>query len=70
MAYLVSGIKQEPRIYIGKAGIKIPFLERIDKIALGAIQIDVKTSNAVPTKEFINVKVDSFVRLFLLDLRR
>lgn len=45
----------------GKAGIKIPFLERMDKLALGAIQIDVKTGSAVPTAEYINVRVDSTV---------
>lgn len=61
VAYVISGLRKEPRIYIGKAGVKIPFLERLDKVALGAIQIDVKTSSAVPTAEFINVKVDSCV---------
>ena len=61
IAYVVSGLRKEPRIYIGKAGLKVPFLERLDKVALGAIQIDVKTSSAVPTKEYINIKVDSCV---------
>ena len=61
VAYVVSGLRKEPRIYIGKAGVKVPFLERLDKVALGAIQIDVKTSSAVPTKEYINIRVDSCV---------
>ena len=43
MAYIISGLHKKPRILIGKAGIKIPFLERVDKLSLGAIQIDVKT---------------------------
>ena len=46
---------------VGKAGIKIPFLERIDKLSLGAFQIDVKTKSPVPTAEFINVRIDSTV---------
>ena len=58
-AYIVSGIKKEPRIYIGKAGVRIPFFERIDKLALGTIPIDVKTSSAVPTNDFINIHVDA-----------
>ena len=63
MAYLISGVGKKPRILIGKAGIKIPFFERVDKLFLGAIQIDVKTSSSVPTAEFINVKVDSYVNV-------
>ena len=63
MAYLISGIQKEPRVLIGKAGIKVPFFERIDKLHLGAIQIDVKTSSAVPTAEYINIKVDSYVNV-------
>ena len=61
VAYVISGIRKKPRILIGQAGIRIPFFERVDKLALGAIQIDVKTKTAVPTAEYINVKVDSTV---------
>lgn len=61
IAYIISGLHKKPRILVGKAGIKIPFLERMDKLALGAIQIDVKTGSAVPTAEYINVRVDSTV---------
>ena len=61
IAYIISGLHKKPRILIGKAGIKIPFLERMDKLSLGAIQIDVKTRSAVPTAEYINVRVDSTV---------
>lgn len=61
VAYIISGLHRKPRILVGKAGIKIPFLERMDKLALGAIQIDVKTGSAVPTAEYINVRVDSTV---------
>ena len=61
VAYIISGLHKKPRILIGKAGIKIPFFERLDKLSLGAIQIDVKTKSAVPTAEYINVRVDSTV---------
>ena len=33
----------------------------MDKLDLGAFQIDVKTSSSVPTVEFINIKIDSTV---------
>lgn len=61
MAYIISGHHKKPRILIGKSGIKVPFFERLDRLSLGAIQIDVKTSSAVPTAEYINIKVDSTV---------
>lgn len=63
VAYVISGLRKKPRILIGQAGIRIPFFERVDKLALGAIQIDVKTSSSVPTAEYINVKVDSNVNV-------
>ena len=61
VAYVISGLRRKPRVLVGQAGIKIPFFERVDKLALGAIQIDVKTKTSVPTAEYINVKVDSTV---------
>lgn len=60
-ALIISGMHKKPRILIGKAGIRIPFFERVDNLSLGAIQIDVKTGSAVPTAEYINVRVDSTV---------
>ncbi|MBE6148306.1 MAG: flotillin family protein [Firmicutes bacterium] len=61
VAYIISGVRKNQRILVGKAGIKIPFFERLDKLALGAIQIDVKTGSSVPTAEYINVRIDSTV---------
>ena len=61
MAYIISGLHKNPRILVGKAGFKIPFFERLDQLSLGAVQIDVKTGSAVPTAEYINVRVDSTV---------
>ena len=62
-AYIISGVFKKPRILVGRAGIKIPFFERVDKLALGTIQIDVKTGSAVPTAEYINIRVDSNVNV-------
>ena len=63
VAYVISGVRKKPRVLVGRAGIRIPFFERVDKLALGAIQIDVKTKSAVPTAEYINVRVDSTVAI-------
>ena len=58
MVYLISGLRKEARVITGKATIRIPFLERVDKIPLKLIQIDVR-ANKVPTNDFINVDVDA-----------
>ena len=60
-AIIVSGYKSKPRIITGTATVKVPFLERRDKLTLRAIKIDVKTERPVPTNEFIDVSVDSVV---------
>ena len=61
-AYLISGFRK-PRILIGKAGIRIPFLERMDKLSLKMFSVDVKTTDYVPSAEYINVKVDATVKI-------
>ena len=33
-AIIISGLRKKQKILIGKAGIKIPFLERMDKLNL------------------------------------
>lgn len=48
-AYIISGLRKRPKILIGRAGVKIPFLEKKDELNLQLIPIDVKTSSAVPT---------------------
>ena len=63
MAYIISGIKKRSKIVIGKASIRIPFFERLDKLNLRLIPIDVKTSNAVPTADYININVDATVNV-------
>ena len=58
-AYIISGLRAQPRILIGRAGIKIPFFERVDKLYLGQMTVDIKTEQSVPTNDFINVNVDA-----------
>ncbi|MDQ0359485.1 flotillin family protein [Breznakia pachnodae] len=56
--YIISGLRKNAKYVIGRASIKIPFLERKDELELSLVQVDIKTETAVPTKEFINVRVD------------
>ena len=62
-AYIISGPHKEPKVICGKAGFRIPFVERLDRLYLGAIGVDVKTRSAVPTAEYINVFVDANVNI-------
>ena len=60
-AFIISGLRK--KIIIGKASVKLPFLERMDKLSLKLIAIDVKTTNAVPTADYINIQVDAAVNV-------
>ncbi len=60
-AFIISGLRK--KILIGKSGIKIPILERLDKLSLKLISVDVKTESAVPTADYINIQVDSVVNI-------
>lgn len=61
-AYIISGLKKKKTL-IGKAGVKIPFFERLDKLDLSLIPIDLKTSAEIPTADYINVRVDANVNV-------
>ena len=67
-AMIISGLRKKPKVLIGKAGVKIPFLERKDELNLQLIPIDVKTSNAVPTADYININVDATVNVKISDV--
>ena len=62
-AVIISGLKKRKRFLIGQAGIRVPFFERKDHLALGLIPIDVKTSSSVPTADYINIMVDAIVNI-------
>lgn len=63
VAYILSGLKKEPRVLIGTGGFKVPILERLDKIYLGQLTVDIKTSRPVPTHDFIDVMVDAVCKV-------
>ena len=65
-AFIISGFRKH-RTLIGRAGVRIPFLERLDRLSLALIPIDVKTSSAVPTADYINISVDAAVNVKIRD---
>ncbi len=63
VAKIISGVRKKPRMLTGRAGWQIPFFERVDEIYLGQISVDIKTDAFIPTKDFINVKVDAIAKV-------
>ena len=62
-AYIISGLGKKGRILIGRAGLRFPFLERLDRLYLGQMTVDIKTEQSVPTNDFINVDVDAVAKV-------
>jgi len=63
IAYIISGFRKNPKILVGRAGIRIPFLERIDKLLLRQISVDIKTNGFIPTEDFIGVNIDAVAKI-------
>ena len=66
-AYIISGLRKEPRVLVGRAGLKLPFFEQLDKLYLGQITVDIKTDEYIPTNDFINVMVDAVAKVRVAD---
>ncbi len=56
---IISGLRKEPKIITGRSSVKWPFLQRIDRLSLKMLSVDVKTSKTIPTLDYINIMVDS-----------
>ena len=57
--YIISGFGKQPRYLIGRAGVRIPYLQRVDRLSLKMLSVDVKTTKTIPTLDYINIMVDS-----------
>ncbi len=62
-AYIISGLRRKAKVVIGKAAIKLPFFERCDVLELSLMSVDVKTAQAVPTADYINIMIDAVVNV-------
>lgn len=59
---VISGPRGQ-RVIQGKTGWKMPIIERVDTMTAGMISVDAKTTDFVPTNDYINVKVDAAVKV-------
>ena len=66
-ALIISGLHSKPRVLVGRAGFKVPFFERTDRLCLKQISVDIKTDQYIPTNDFINVKVDAVAKVRVTD---
>lgn len=62
-AAVISGLSKNPRILIGKGGFKIPYFEKVDRMYIGSITTYIRTSDFIPTSDFINIKVDAVAQV-------
>ncbi len=62
-AFIISGLRRRAKVVIGKASVKLPFFERCDVLELALMSVDVKTAQAVPTADYINISVDAVVNV-------
>ena len=62
-AFIISGLKKKPKVLIGRAGIKLPILERKDELLIKQMSIDIKTGDYVPTLDFIGVNIDAVAKV-------
>ena len=63
VAYITSDFRKELRVLIGRAGIKLPFLERKDIPLVKQISVDIKTNDYIPTQDFIDVDADAVAKI-------
>jgi len=68
-AYIISGLRKDKKgglpykVVIGRAALRIPFFERIDRLNLNLMQVDIKTQSPVPTAEYINIFIDGVANI-------
>jgi len=62
-AFIISGLRKEPKLLLGRAGIKIPFLERKDILIVKQVSVDIKTNGYIPTQDFIGVDIDAIAKI-------
>ena len=65
-AFIISGIRKEPKVLIGRAGLRIPFFEKKDSLNIGQVSIDIKTNGYIPTMDFIGVDVDAVAKVHVI----
>lgn len=56
-------MKKDGTVLIGRAGVRVPLFERLDRLYLAQMSVDIKTEQLVSTNDFINVFVDAVTKV-------
>ena len=59
---IITGMRKNPRMITGRAGFKVPFFERRDKLQLKQMTLDVETGSVVSTNDYVEVSVSAVVK--------
>lgn len=63
-ALVISGWpRKRPKFLVGTGGLRLPGLQKVDRLYLGQLSVDIKTDSPVPTSDFINVDVDAVAKV-------
>ena len=64
-AFIITGAGRK-KILIGNAGICIPIINRLDRLLLRQVSVDIKTNGYIPTKDFIGVDIDAIAKVAVM----
>lgn len=65
VVYVITGLRKNPKLLQGRAGIRIPFFEKKDTLLAKQISVDIKTNGYIPTQDFIGVDIDAVAKICL-----
>jgi len=66
-AIIISGLRKEPRILIGRTGIKFPFLEKVDQLWLKQMVMEVISGRSVSTADYMSIQIFAVIKLRISD---
>lgn len=60
---IITGARKKQKTLVGKGGFIIPFFDKVSKLSLELASVDIKTSESVPTLDYIDVFVDAVAKV-------
>ena len=58
--------KTKKKVLIGHAGLCLPLVNRLDRLLLRQVSVDIKTNGYIPTKDFIGVDIDAIAKVAVM----
>ena len=64
-AFIITGAGRK-KVLIGHAGLCLPLVNRLDRLLLRQVSVDIKTNGYIPTKDFIGVDIDAIAKVAVM----